>query len=570
MFDIIVRGGKVVDGTGNPWFKADIGIKDGKIVELGRLEKEKADTVIDARGNVVSPGFVDMHSHSDLTLFINPKLESTIHQGITTLVVGNCGISLAPINKKHEHLLERYIAPFLPPGASIRFQWSTFEDYLRHENKQDLSSNVAHLVGHGTVRVAVMGFQDRAPSDVELEHMKYLVAEAMEAGAFGMSTGLIYPPGIFSGTGELVEVAKVVSKYGGLYSSHVRGESSNLIYSIEEAIEIGEKSGVSVQISHHKVAGRQQIGKSVETLKLMEDARKRGVDVACDQYPYEAGMTSLATLLPPWVHEGGIDQLLERIKRLEDRVKIRDDIEKDTTGWENIINENGWENIYISNVKTEKNKDLQGKNIQEAARMMGKPDELTALLDLLVEEEGSGTMVVFVTKEEDVCKILSNPLTMVGTDSWSTSPEGVLSAGKPHPRFYGTYPRILREYVRERSILSLEEAVRKMTSFPAQRLRLWGRGVIRENMWADIVVFNPDTIMDTATYQNPHQYPEGIEYVIVNGEIVIDKRQQTQNYPGRVLRHKFPKKTFPHDGRISLKGFEEVFSSQKDRDRLTL
>lgn len=564
MLDIIVRGGKVVDGTGNPWFKADIGIKDGKIVELGRLEKEKADTVIDAQGKVVSPGFIDMHSHSDLTIFINPKLESTIHQGITTLVVGNCGISLAPINKKHKPLLEKYIEPFLPPGVSIKLRWSTFEDYLRQEDKCDLTSNVAHLVGHGTVRIAVMGFQDRTPKDVELEHMKYLVAEAMEAGAFGMSTGLIYSPGTFSETSELIEIAKVVAKYKGLYSSHIRGESSNLTHSIEEAIEIGEKSGVSVQISHHKVAGRQQIGKSVETLKLMEDARKRGVDVACDQYPYEAGMTSLATLLPPWVHEGGMEQLLKRIRRLEDRAKIREDIEKDTVGWENIIGENGWENVYISNVKTEKNRCLEGKSIKEVARMMGKPDELTALLDLLVEEEGSGTMVVFVTKEEDVSRIMSNPLTMVGTDSWSTSPEGVLSAGKPHPRFYGTYPRILREYVRERSILSLEDAVRKMTSFPAQRLGLWDRGVIRESMWADIVVFNPDTVMDKATYQNPHQYPEGIEYVIVNGEIVIANGQQTQNCPGRVLRHRFLKKAFHYTKRISLKGFEEVFSNQKD------
>lgn len=534
MFDVVIKGGRIIDGTGNPWFRAHIAIKDGKIVRVGHLSGAGAEKTIDARGLVVSPGFIDMHSHSDFAVPFNPRVESTIRQGVTTLVVGNCGISLAPVNPAREDLLMRYISPFLPPGEGLKIEWSTFSEYLKCEEETGVTSNVAHLVGHGTVRIAVMRFEGRAPTREELGEMKMLVAEAMEAGAFGMSTGLIYPPGIYSKTEELIELAEVVAKYGGIYASHIRGEGATLVDAVKEAIEIGERGGVPVEISHHKAAGRPQWGKSEETLRLMEEARERGVEVTCDQYPYKAGMTSLVTLLPPWVHEGGMDRLLERLRSPEDREKMRKNIEEGISGWENFAASCGWENIYVSYVKTEKNKPLEGKNLVEIAKMKGKPDEFTAVCDLLLEEEGAATMVLFMTEEEDIRRIMKHPLSMVGSDSWSVAPYGVLGVGKPHPRFYGTYPKVLGGYVRENKVLRLEDAIRKMTSLPAQKIGLWDRGLIREGTWADIVVFNPDKVIDKATYQDPHQHPEGIEHVLVNGEVVVERGEHTGILAGRV------------------------------------
>ena len=536
MFDILLEGGRIVDGTNNPWFRADIAIKDGKISKIGHLYGVKAKDVIDAKGFIVSPGFIDIHSHSDFTIPFDSKVESAIHQGVTTLVVGNCGLSLAPVNHNREDLLMEYLSPFLPPGKKLEVKWSSFDEYLRFGEKLKSSSNTVHLVGHGTVRIAVMGFEERAPTRNEIEDMKILVAEAMDSGAFGMSSGLIYSPGIYSKTEELVELSKVVAKYYGIYTSHIRGEGKTLIESVEEAIEIGEKSGVPVEISHHKAAGRSQWGKSKETLKLMEDARRRGIDVTCDQYPYEAGMTSLVTLLPPWVHEGGMDKILGRLKNSEEREKIRRNVQEGIPGWENLIEDCGWENIYLSYLKTEKNKFLEGKNLAQIAKLMGKPDEFTALCDLLVEEGGCASMVVFEMVKEDIQRIMQHPLTMIGSDSWSMAPHGILHIGKPHPRFYGTYPKVLGEYVREKGVLSLEKAISKMTSLPAQKIGLWDRGLIREGMWADIVIFDPDRVKDKATYEDPHQYPEGIEYVLVNGKMTIMKGKHLGTTAGKVIR----------------------------------
>jgi N-acyl-D-amino-acid deacylase len=535
LFDIIIKNGKIIDGTGNPWFKADLGIKNGKIAKIGCLSSSRAEKTLDADGLIVCPGFIDMHSHSDFSVIFNPKAESTIRQGVTTLVVGNCGMSLAPVNPAREDLLMRYISPFLPPGEKLEIKWSTFSEYLKHQEKFGVSSNIANLVGHGTVRIAVMGFEERTPTKEELGEMKMLVAEAMEAGAFGMSTGLIYPPGIYSKTEELIELAGVVAKYGGIYTSHIRGEGTTLIEAVKEAIEIGEEGKLPIEISHHKAAGKPQWGKSEETLRLMEEARERGVEVTCDQYPYKAGMTSLVTLLPPWAHQGGMNKLLERLRSPEEREKMRRNIEEGIPGWENFAASCGWENIYVSSVKTEKNKPLEGKNIAEIAKIMGKPDEFTALCELLLEEEGAATMVLFMMDEEDIRRIMKHPLSMVGSDSWSVAPYGILGVGKPHPRFYGTYPKILGEYVRENKTLSLEEAIRKMTSLPAQKIGLWNRGLLREGTWADIVIFNPDTVKDKATYQDPHQYPEGIEYVLVNGQIVVELGEHTGILTGKIL-----------------------------------
>ena len=540
MFDLIIKDGKIIDGTGNPWFRGDLGIKNGKIARIGRLSPSEAEKKLEAKGLIVCPGFIDMHSHSDLSVFFNPKLDSTIRQGVTTSVVGNCGLSLAPVNPERKGLLIREASSFLPICKELRIDWCRFDEYLSRLGEIGLSANIANLVGHGTVRIAVMGLENRDPTGEELAEMKKLVAEAMEAGAFGLSTGLIYAPGVYSKADEIIELCKIVAEYGGIYASHIRSERAMLLEAVKEAIRIGEKAKIPVEISHHKAAGKPNWGKTKETLRLMEEARARGVDVTCDQYPYKAGMTSLAALLPPWVREGGVDKMIERLRSLKERERIREDMEKATVEWENFASECGWENIIVSSVSSEENKFLEGKSLAEIAKIRGT-DEFTVLFDLLLEEEGGVSIVIFSMDERDIHRVMTSRLQMVGTDSWAVAPYGILNIGKPHPRFYGTYPRILGRYVREKKVLALEEAIRKMTSFPAQRLGLTDRGLLKPGMWADIVIFDPAKIKDKATYQEPHQYPEGIEYVLVNGSVIIEKGEHTGAPAGKVLRLKTDK-----------------------------
>jgi N-acyl-D-amino-acid deacylase len=533
-YDLAIRNGRIVDGTGSPWFKGDVAVKGERIVKVGNVNPSDAEIALDVSGETVCPGFIDSHSHSDFSLIFDPRAESTIRQGVTTLVVGQCGMSLAPINRKFEDLLRRYAAPFLP-DPNVEIPWTTFKQYVARMKRLRSTSNTVHLVGHGTVRIAAMGFAERDPSPRELQSMKAMVAEAMKAGAAGMSTGLIYPPGVFSKTEELIELTKVAAKYGGVYFSHIRGEGPSLLEAVKEAIEIGENACAPVQISHHKAAGRQAWGKLKETLQLMEDARSRGVDVTYDQYPYTAGMTSLATLLPPWVHEGGTDKLLERVRNDDIWMKIRSELESGTSGRENILEETGWDRIVVSSVKSKHLKHLEGKNLAEISRILGRPDEFAALRDLLLEDQAGSTMIMFSMNEADVEYAMKGRYQMVGTDAWSVSPTGPLSSGKPHPRFYGTYPRILGEYVRVRGIVTLEDAIRRMTSFPAQRVGLKDRGLIRTGFHADIVVFDPEKVVDKATFDQPAQFPEGIDKVIVNGRIVVDSGELTEARPGKVL-----------------------------------
>jgi N-acyl-D-amino-acid deacylase len=535
-FDLLLSNARIVNGAGNPWFKADIGVTNGRIAQIGRLAAADAAHVIDVEGLFIAPGFIDAHSHTDLVLPFYSGVESTLRQGVTTLITGNCGISLAPVAPATKDLLVKSVSPHLPRGARLEVSWSTFDEYLRYEATLGLAANIGHLVGHGTVRTAVIGFEDRAPSVAELARMKRLVAEALEAGALGLSTGLIYPPGLYAGTAELIELARVVARYGGIYASHIRGEGKTLMEAVKEAIAVGEAGGLPVEISHHKASGRPYWGQTVASLELIAAARRRGVDVTCDQYPYLAGMTSLATLLPPWAHEGGLDQLVERLRSSEERRRIRQDMEAGLPGWENILATNGWDNIRVSSVRTDENRGLEGHTLAEIADIRMQPDAYTALFDLLVEEDGAATMLLFSMSEEDVRRVMTHPAHMVGSDSWSVAPSGIMSGGKPHPRFYGTYPRILGTYVREDGVLTLEDAIRRMTSFPARRFRLRDRGLILKGMWADLVVFNAETIRDRASYADPHRYPDGIEYVVVNGQLVIERGRNTGIRAGKVLR----------------------------------
>jgi len=534
----MIKGGRIINGAGNPWFYGDIAVKGGKITAVGRLDDVDASNVIDAKGMVVTPGFVDPHSHSDgLTLFYR-EMESPVMQGITTIVGGQCGGSPAPINPEMREELEAEFSKMLPPGVELKLNWTTFDDYLTLEEEDGLGANMAHLVGHGAIRVAAMGQEARAPTSEELEKMKSLTAEAMKAGAYGISSGLIYPPGIFAKTDELIEVAKVAAEYGGVYGTHIRGEGNALIVSLEEAITIGEKAGIPVQISHHKAAAKSVWGKSVETLTILEEARAKGVDITVDQYPYRAGATSLATCLPPWAHDGGMSDLLKRLRDPELRDKMKRDIDDGIPGWENFAGELGWSNVMVSSVNSEGGKVYEGKNLEEIREMRGDPDAHTSLFDVILEEEGAVGMIIFAMKEEDVRRIMKHPLQMVGTDSSASATEGYMSRGKPHPRGYGTYPKILGRYVREHGVLRLEEAVRKMTSFPSQRFGILDRGLLMPGMWADIVVFDPEKVIDKATYQSPHQYPDGIEYVVVNGQVAVDQGTYTGVLAGRTLRKK--------------------------------
>lgn len=537
-FDILIKNGRVIDGAGNPWYRADVGIMDGKIAKIGRLKGSSAAKELDVSGKIVCPGFIDPHSHSDSSLFFDARFESTIRQGITTVAVGNCGESLAPLNPEKMDIFKKLIDMYTPPGVEFKPTWHYFEEYLEAVDQIPCSTNIVPLVGFAPVRISGgPGYEDREPTAAELESMKNYVKEAMEAGAFGFSTGLIYTPQYYAKTDEIIEVTKVISKYNGIYFSHIRGEGATVVDAVKEVIEIVEKTDCAGgQIAHHKVAGKPYWGASKETLRLIEDANARGLNITADQYPYNRGMTSFITVLPPWVHIGGVEKILERLQDPANQERIRKDVEQGIEGWENWIKDVGFGGIYIASVKTDKWKDIEGKSIAEIAQIKGNADEWQILFDLLLEEKAEVSITVESMGEEDIKHIMQGRYTMIGTDGSGVSPTGPLSHGKPHPRFYGTYPRVLGHYVREKGIMTLQEAIRKMTSFPAQKLRLWDRGLVREGMWADLVVFDPETVIDKATFTDPHRFPEGIHHVLVNGEVAVEDKQQTKNMPGTVLR----------------------------------
>ncbi len=535
-FDVVIKNGRVIDGTGNPWFKADIGITKGKITKIGSIEPSEKTKVIDATGLIVSPGFIDIHSHSDYSIPFDPMVISTIHQGITTLVVGMCGASLAPVNPEKQELFDKEFSMAAPPGLEYNVTWTSYSEYLDEMEKIGCSSNVAYNLGFGMIRLAAMGYEDRKPTKKEMQKMKDYIRDAMEAGAFGISTGLIYTPQAYAETDEVLELTKEVAKYNGLYFSHIRNEGNLVIEAIQEVIDIVEKSGCrGGQIAHHKVSGKANWGRSKETLKLIEETNQCGINITCDQYPYNRGATSLMTLLPPWSHEGGPEKLVERLKDSKEKEKIKKDLYAGTN-YESFVKNIGWECVYISSLETEKWSKYMGKSLTEITKAEGKEDEFEVLCEILIDEEAKGGMTVESMGEEDIQRIMKGRYTMIGCDGSSLPLTGPLSYGKPHPRFYGTFPRVLGHFVREKKIMSLETAIRKITSFPAQTLGLADRGLIKENMWADVVVFDQEKIIDKATFTNPHQLSVGIEYVLVNGDVVIEKGEHQSNLPGKTLR----------------------------------
>ncbi len=520
MYDLVIKGGKVLDGVGNPWFKADVAVVEGRIIEVGDLEAD-AERVVDAEGLMVAPGFIDTHSHSDLMLIAEPEARQKIMQGITTEVIGQDGLGEAPIREELVEDWRRYLSG-LNGDPDIEWVWRSFGEYLDALEKARPATNVAALVGHGNLRLLTMGMENRSPTSSELEEMKETLSSSMREGACGMSTGLIYPPCVYAGTEELTELCSVVAVNGGVFVVHMRNEGDRLFESIEEVTAIGRGSGVPVQISHFKASGDRNWGKVVEALGLLEKAREDGVDMTVDQYPYVAGSTFLSSLLPVWMHEGGTQRMLDRLRDAEIRRRLVDEMVEGERGedW-------GWGNVIVTSVKTEVNKRFEGKNLEQIGEAR-RQDPLEALFDLVLEEENAATMVSFSMSEDDVRTVMRSPLQMVCTDG--------IVLGRPHPRVYGSFPRVLGRYVRE-GVLRLEEAVRKMTSLPAQRFSLLDRGLIKPGMSADITIFDPETVIDTATYEDPIRFPKGIEYVIVNGEFMVERGEHTGIRGGKILRH---------------------------------
>jgi len=530
-YDLLIKNGRVIDGTGNIWCKKDIGVSEGKIKSLGCINGN-AKKVIDVNGMIVSPGFIDLHNHSDMTILAYPNAENSIMQGITTVVVGNCGVSMAPINSSHIDILKKYLSFVLVKNYDYKWDWQTLGEYYKKVEKQGISLNIAPLVGQGNIRLAVKGFDSSEVTKDEMNKMKMLLEQSIKDGVFGMSTGLIYPPGCYSTTEELIELGRVLNKYGLIYATHIRNEGKMLMESIEEAIKIAEECNVAVEISHHKSAGKANWGKVNASLRAMKKARNRGIEISCDAYPYPACSTTITSVLPIWMLDGGMGKMLERLKNKEIREAIKKEITEDTTKGENLIKAVGWSGIVIGECQSKK--DYEGKSLENILKEKNKfNDPFEGFFDWLIEIEGNAVVVVFAMDEDDVKTIISSPLSAIGSDSWSIAP---IAGGKPHPRMYGTFPRVLGKYVREENLLTLESAIRKMTSLPATKIGLKKRGIIEEGYYADIVIFDPDNIKDKATYANPHQYPEGIKYVIVNGEIVVDNGEITGRKPGKILK----------------------------------
>ncbi|MGE5579165.1 MAG: N-acyl-D-amino-acid deacylase family protein [Bacillota bacterium] len=524
MYSLIVRGGRVYDGTGNPWFAGDIGVTGDRIAAIGNLDGCKADRVINAKGMAVAPGFIDIHTHSDTSLLVDSRGESHVRQGVTTAVIGNCGTSAAPIASEEQ--LRRQ----LPPGFPWR--WKSYAEYLACVEEAGTSMNIVPLVGHGTVRNSVMGYDSDKPSAAQLEEMAGLVRQAMEDGCFGISTGLIYTPGCYGDTSEIVSLAKVAAEYGGLYFTHIRGENDTLLDAVAEAIEVGRQSGAPVQIAHLKAMGSHMWGTSFKVLRMIDQARAEGIEVTFDQYPYTASATGLAATLPPWAQSGGREKFMERLKDPGTRARMRKDMENGVDGWFSLLKGVGWDKILITNCQ---NPEWIGKSVAEIAAAQGK-DGFDACFDLLLDNGGLVNIVFFNIGDEDLERIMRHPAGMVGSDSSSSAVDGALARGKPHPRSYGTFVRVLGHYVRDKGVISLEEAIRKMTAMPSRKLRLWDRGLLRSGMKADIVVFDPETVCDRATYLNPFQYAEGVSTVVVNGRITVADGQNTGEKAGQVLR----------------------------------
>jgi N-acyl-D-amino-acid deacylase len=526
VLDVLIAGGRVIDGAGNPWFEADVGISDGRVVAIGPLGGEPAVRRIDAAGLAVCPGFIDMHTHSDVQLLVNPTHEAKVFQGVTLDVLGHDGLSYAPVDDHVLEQLRRQLAAWNDDPPGFDWSWRSVAEYLERFDEQ-VAINVAYLVPHGTVRMLAMGPDDRAPTDAELATMKGLVARGLQEGAVGLSAGLTYAPGMYATDAELVALCGVMAGTGGFYCPHHRNYGSDALAAYRDSIEIARAAGVPLHLAHAHLGYDINRGRAPELLEMIDDARRGGVDVTLDTYPYLAGSTYLHSILPGWAHAGGPDETLARIARTDLRERLRSEIEElGSDGYHGVPVD--WAEVVIGGVRRPENEHWIGSSVADLARAreLAPFDFFCAML---LEEQLGTSALIHIGNEENVRTIMTHPAHMAGSD-------GLLVGKQPHPRGFGTFPRYLGVYARELGILALEDAVRKMTSLPAQRLGLLDRGLLRPGMAADIVCFDPETVRDTATYEDPRRRPDGLPYVLVNGRVVVDDGEHTGALPGRALR----------------------------------
>ncbi|HEU4508005.1 MAG TPA: D-aminoacylase [Pyrinomonadaceae bacterium] len=529
-FDLLIRNGRIIDGSGRAAYNADLAVKGDRIVKIGDLSQSTATRVIDARGLVVSPGFIDMLGQSETYLLIDPRAMSKVMMGVTTEITGE-GESIAPINERQIREQQDFLKRF-----NLTIDWRTLDEYFKRIEKQGTGVNLGTFVGATQVREYVIGYEDRKPTPQELDQMKKLVADAMRDGALGLSSSLQYVPARFADTSELIELAKVARQHGGIYITHQRSEGHTIDASLDEVFEIARKAQTPVEIWHLKTAYKKNWGRMPHVLARIKQARDQGLDITADIYPYIAGSTALSASLPPWALEGGTEKMLARLRDSAVRQRLKKEISEEQTAWENIyLGSGGPEGVLVSSVVNRELESLQGKRISEIAAQQ-KKDPLDAVFDLILADNGQTGAIYFMMSEADMRAAMQSPFVNFCTDSPARATDGPLAGTKSHPRGWGTYPRILGRYVREERLLSLETAIHKMTGGPAARVGLRDRGLLREGMFADITIFNPETVLDRATFENPNQYPTGIQYVVINGTISVDQEKRTPALAGRILR----------------------------------
>jgi N-acyl-D-amino-acid deacylase len=525
-YDLVIKNGRVFDGLGNEAISADIGICGQKIAKIGKISAAKGQSVIDAKNLTVCPGFVDAHDHTSIELLVNPKAESSIRQGITTLVSGNCGSSPFPVA---DEIYDEY-RDVMKETYDVDMTWRDIKGFFSKLEEKGMALNYSTYVGQGTIRGFAVGFNDRPPKAEELTKMKALVAENIQNGALGLSSGLEYAPGSYAQQDEIVELCRVAAQNGGLYGTHMRDESDELLEALDETVDVSRKTGIRLQISHFKIAYPRNWHKIDDALARLEAAQNDGIPIFCDRYSYIAGATGLSSMnFPLWSKQGTTDEFLARLKdpTLESKFRAFLAEREEKLG--------SWDKVVISSVFTKGNKVYEGKTILEATQEAGK-DVFAFLRDLLIEEKNRAGQVIFMMTEENLKRILAHPLVGVGCDGSALAPYGPLSKGKPHPRSYGTFPRVLGKYIREEKILPMAEMLKKMTSVPAKNFGLAQRGILQKDYFADIVIFDEERVIDKATFKDPHQYPEGIDYVIVNGQVAINNGEHTGLLPGKILR----------------------------------
>ena len=526
-YDLLITGGSVLNGEGTPAVRADIGIRGERIAAIGDLPAATAARRIDAAGLIVAPGFIDMHNHSDYTVLVEPKSESMIRQGVTTMVLGESR-SAGPIKAGADEARAR--------ADGVTVDWTTLGGYFAKLEQQHMSTNIASYVGEEQVWTYVKGYGQSPATPVELEAMKRLIAQAMEEGAMGLSTALLQPPSSLATTADLVELAKTAKQYGGIYSSHIRDEGEGVFRAIDEAIQVGKSAGIPVDIIHMKIAHKQLWGRASEIIAMVQKARDEGHDVRANVYPYTAGQNNLSSIVPPWAHDGGREKMLERLADPAARKRMREEVMNGLPNWYNhyLATGDGWGGMILVSLRHERNKPFQGRRMSELIEARGgHPADV--LFDVLIDENGSVPTVFFHHSEADMQLVMKQPWTSIGSDGSAVNPDGPTGRTHPHPRYYGTFPRVLGRYVRELKVITLPEAVHKMTSMNADKIGITDRGRLQDGLLADVTIFDPDRVIDRATFEQPRQFPAGIEYVIVNGRVTIDKGQHTGALAGQVI-----------------------------------